>query len=64
LKSKALTRRVIRLKKVYNIPKTIFDKRKPGSGCEEIRKNMKAYTFKEGSSELASGRELTIAQFI
>jgi hypothetical protein len=35
-----------------------------GNGCEEGKENMGAHTFKEGSFELASGRELTTAHFI
>jgi hypothetical protein len=33
----------------------MFDKRKPGNGCKEGRENMRAHTFKEGSSNLTSG---------
>jgi hypothetical protein len=62
--SGALTRRVTRLKRVCNIPKNIFDKRKLENGCEKGRENMGTHTFNEGSSELASGRELTTAHFI
>jgi len=38
----ALTRRVIRLKRVYNILDIIFEKRKLGNGCEEGKKKMGA----------------------
>jgi len=60
----ALTKIITQVKRVYNIPKIVFDKRKLGNGCEEGRKNMGAHTFKEGSSKLTSGRELMIAHFI
>jgi hypothetical protein len=50
LGSEALTRRVTRLKRVCNIPKTIFEKRKLTNGCKERKLNKGAHTFKEGSS--------------
>jgi hypothetical protein len=46
------------------IPKTIFNRRKPGNGWEKRRKNMGAHTFKEASSKLASGKKLMTTHFI
>ncbi len=64
LRSEALTKRITQLKRVCNIPETIFDKRKLGNGCEERRENMGAHAFKEWSSKLASGKELMTTHFI
>jgi hypothetical protein len=55
-RSRGLTKRVIRLKRVYNIPKNIFEKRK--------LEDMGSHIFKEGSFEIASGRKLTTSHFI
>jgi hypothetical protein len=59
-----LTRKIIRLKRVCNIIKTIFDIRKSRNGCKEGRENMGTHTFKDRSFELISGRELITAHFI
>jgi hypothetical protein len=37
---------------------------KLGNECKERRENRGFHTFKEGSSKLASGRELTITHFM
>jgi hypothetical protein len=60
----ALTKRVTRLKRVCNITKTIFDIRNLGNGCKEGKENMGTHTFKDGSSKLTSGKELTTAHLI